>query len=171
MIANMPSYLDLSNRKPSFVPTVIPKSRLLVSDLDNTLFAPAATPTSSVQARPFLKTFIKYIMHPGSPYQVIRVVSSHPEAHADLLHHLQFAVWTFSGRSFGEAHLRRLGLSKYLFAGDEPILPNEKGLVAAFWGYEDSRISGLEAAKRTGPAVKDLDWVSFGASFGCVSCR
>ncbi|ORY70613.1 hypothetical protein BCR35DRAFT_166860 [Leucosporidium creatinivorum] len=140
VIANMPSYLDISNRKASFVPSVPPKSRLLVSDLDNTLFAPAATPTSSVQARPFLKTFIRYITHPGSPYQ--------------------FAVWTFSGRSFGEAHLRTLGLSKYLFADDNPVLPNEKGLVAAFWGYEDSRISGVEASQKKGPAVKDLDWVS-----------
>lgn len=76
LIGNMPSYLDIANRSPGVVTgSVRPKSRLLVSDLDNTLFAPAASADSAVQARTFMKTFIRYIMHPESPYSVSRVYS------------------------------------------------------------------------------------------------
>lgn len=85
-------------------------SKLLISDLDNTLFAPNGDGVIAVRSlshtraglvadqmddppqRPFLKTFIKYITHPESPYRL--------------------AIWTFSGRQWGAAHLRQVGMGK-----------------------------------------------------------
>lgn len=46
-------------------------------------------PCSSLQ-RPYLKTFLRYVMHPKSPYSL--------------------AIWTFSGRMYGIAHLRQVGM-------------------------------------------------------------
>ena len=40
--------------------------------------------------RPYLKTFLRYVMHPKSPYSL--------------------AIWTFSGRMYGIAHLRQVGM-------------------------------------------------------------
>ncbi|BGP17452.1 hypothetical protein JCM10213v2_005485 [Rhodosporidiobolus nylandii] len=113
---------------------VEPKSKLLISDLDNTLFGPSGP--DSVVARPYLKTFIQYIMHPDTPYNL--------------------ALWTFSGRLFGLAHLRSVGMGKYLFDSDSLDAPKLKKGLLAFWGYEDSGFlrNGLMAA---GKPLKDLD--------------
>ncbi|GAA5940245.1 hypothetical protein JCM1841_005028 [Sporobolomyces salmonicolor] len=112
---------------------VAPKSRLLVSDLDNTLFGPSG---DNVVARPYLKTFIKYIMHPQTPYAP--------------------ALWTFSGKMYGLAHLRQVGMGKYLFDSDSLDDPKKKPGLLAFWGFEDSGFlaNGVMAA---GKPLKDLD--------------
>ncbi|GAA5862131.1 hypothetical protein JCM1840_001653 [Sporobolomyces johnsonii] len=112
---------------------ISPKSRLLVSDLDNTLFGPSG---DDVVARPYLKTFIKYIMHPQTPFAL--------------------AIWTFSGRMYGLAHLRQVGMGKYLFDSDSLDDPKKKPGLLAFWGYEDSGFlaNGVMAA---GKPLKDLD--------------
>ncbi|GAA5999698.1 uncharacterized protein JCM10292_003704 [Rhodotorula paludigena] len=112
---------------------VKPKSKLLITDLDNTLFGPSG---DGVIARPYLKTFIKYIMHPDTPYQL--------------------AIWTFSGRMYGIAHLRQVGMGKYLFDSDDLTNPKFKLGLVACWGYEDS---GFETYGRmaSGKAVKDLE--------------
>ncbi|GAA5849044.1 hypothetical protein JCM8547_006422 [Rhodosporidiobolus lusitaniae] len=109
------------------------KSKLLVSDLDNTLFGPSG---DGVVARPYLKTFIKYIMHPTTAFNL--------------------AIWTFSGRQFGIAHLRQVGMGKYLFDSDSLDQPKFKPGLEALWGYEDSGFlrDGLMAA---GKPLKDLD--------------
>ncbi|BGO92443.1 hypothetical protein NBRC10512_000509 [Rhodotorula toruloides] len=115
---------------------VRPKTKLLVSDLDNTLFAPNG---DGVIARPYLKTFIKYITHPSSPYKL--------------------ALWTFSGRQWGTAHLRQVGMGKYLFdSTSEPVgeVPKLKEGVVAFWGYEDSGFTAF-GQMEAGKPLKDLD--------------
>ncbi|BGP71373.1 hypothetical protein NBRC10513v2_004742 [Rhodotorula toruloides] len=115
---------------------VRPKSKLLISDLDNTLFAPNG---DGVIARPYLKTFIKYITHPSSPYKL--------------------ALWTFSGRQWGTAHLRQVGMGKYLFdSTSEPVgeVPKLKEGVVAFWGYEDSGFTAY-GQMVAGKPLKDLD--------------
>ncbi|KAJ8293648.1 putative FCP1 y domain-containing protein [Rhodotorula toruloides] len=115
---------------------VRPKSKLLVSDLDNTLLAPNG---DGVIARPYLKTFIKYITHPSSPYKL--------------------ALWTFSGRQWGTAHLRQVGMGKYLFdSTSEPVgeVPKLKEGVVAFWGYEDSGFTAF-GQMEAGKPLKDLD--------------
>lgn len=88
--------------------------------------------------RPYLKTFIKYIMHPDTPYQL--------------------AIWTFSGRMYGIAHLRQVGMGKYLFDSNDLTNPKFKLGLVACWGYEDS---GFETYGRmaSGKAVKDLELV------------
>ncbi|BGP25580.1 hypothetical protein JCM10295v2_004508 [Rhodotorula toruloides] len=115
---------------------VKPKSKLLISDLDNTLFAPNG---DGVIARPYLRTFIKYVTHPSSPYKL--------------------ALWTFSGRQWGTAHLRQVGMGKYLFdSTSEPVgeVPKLKDGVVAFWGYEDSGFTAY-GQMEAGTPLKDLD--------------
>ncbi|BGP33114.1 hypothetical protein JCM10296v2_004903 [Rhodotorula toruloides] len=110
--------------------------KLLISDLDNTLFAPNG---DGVIARPYLKTFIKYITHPSSPYKL--------------------ALWTFSGRQWGTAHLRQVGMGKYLFdSTSEPVgeVPKLEEGVVAFWGYEDSGFTAY-GQMEAGKPLKDLD--------------
>lgn len=46
--------------------------------------------SARVLQRPYLKTFLRYVMHPKSPYSL--------------------AIWTFSGRMYGIAHLRQVGM-------------------------------------------------------------
>lgn len=55
-------------------------------------FRPYLTTLGPCSQRPYLKTFIKYITHPSSPYKL--------------------ALWTFSGRQWGTAHLRQVGMGK-----------------------------------------------------------
>ncbi|BGP49292.1 hypothetical protein JCM10450v2_005176 [Rhodotorula kratochvilovae] len=112
---------------------VKPKRPLLISDLDNTLFGPSG---DGVIARPYLRTFIRYVMHPDTPYNL--------------------AIWTFSGRMYGIAHLRQVGMGKYLFDSDDRLNPKKKPGLLAIWGYEDSGFlsNGRMAA---GKALKDLD--------------
>ncbi|GAA5890126.1 hypothetical protein JCM6882_009235 [Rhodosporidiobolus microsporus] len=110
-----------------------PKSKLLVSDLDNTLFGPSG---DGVVARPYLKTFIKYIMHPSTPYNL--------------------AIWTFSGRYYGIAHLRQVGMGKYLFDSDSLDSPKFKPGLLALWGYEDSGFTA-RGQMAAGAPLKDLD--------------
>ncbi|GAA6010781.1 hypothetical protein JCM10207_005839 [Rhodosporidiobolus poonsookiae] len=112
-----------------------PKSKLLVSDLDNTLFGPNPS-TDGVVARPYLKTFIKYIMHPSTPYNL--------------------AIWTFSGRCYGIAHLRQCGMGKYLFDSDSLDAPQLKPGLLALWGYEDSGFTAY-GQMAAGQPLKDLD--------------
>ncbi|GAA5832605.1 hypothetical protein JCM11251_001384 [Rhodosporidiobolus azoricus] len=109
------------------------KSKLLVSDLDNTLFGPSG---DGVVARPYLKTFIKYIMHPSTPYNL--------------------AIWTFSGRYYGIAHLRQVGMGKYLFDSDSLDSPKLKPGLLALWGYEDSGFTS-RGQMAAGAPLKDLD--------------
>ncbi|GAA5852420.1 hypothetical protein JCM3766R1_001883 [Sporobolomyces carnicolor] len=139
-----------------------PKSRLLVSDLDNTLFGPSG---DGVVARPYLKTFLRYIMHPDTPYAL--------------------AIWTFSGRRWGQAHLRQAGVGDLLFedaaASAEPrrrqdrrdssaaaseangLEPRLKEPLKVFWGYEDSGFlpspPHAYGSMASGPAVKDLELI------------
>ncbi|KAM0786550.1 hypothetical protein ACM66B_002007 [Microbotryomycetes sp. NB124-2] len=113
-----------------------PKSKLIVSDLDNTLFAPVRTTTELVKPRPFLKTFIQYVMHPDSPYCL--------------------AIWTFSGRMFGIQHLRSCGVGEYLFADNDASHPQLEPGCELLWGYEDSIISADDRL-RGHPRYKPLD--------------
>ncbi|GAA6036810.1 hypothetical protein JCM8097_003489 [Rhodosporidiobolus ruineniae] len=127
------SYLrDLDEPSHTLPAPPQPKARLLVSDLDNTLFGPSG---DGVVARPFLATFLKYIMHRDTPYNL--------------------AIWTFSGRQYGIAHLRQVGMGKYLFNSDS-LSPKFKPELLALWGYEDSGFlrNGQMAA---GQPLKDLD--------------
>ncbi|GAA5825212.1 hypothetical protein JCM3770_001832, partial [Rhodotorula araucariae] len=110
-----------------------PKSKLLITDLDNTLFGPAG---DGVIARPYLRTFIRYIMHPDTPYNL--------------------AIWTFSGRQYGIAHLRQVGMGKYLFDSDDRLSPKKKPGLLAIWGYEDSGFLG-NGQMAAGRPLKDLD--------------
>ncbi|GAA5872437.1 hypothetical protein JCM3774_004521 [Rhodotorula dairenensis] len=112
---------------------VKPKSKLIVCDLDNTLFGPSG---DGVVARPYLKTFLRYVMHPQSPYAL--------------------AIWTFSGRMYGIAHLRQVGMGKLLFASQDQLAPKKKPGLLAIWGYEDSGFR-KDGTMSGGPAVKDLD--------------
>ncbi|GAA5901988.1 hypothetical protein JCM8208_006656 [Rhodotorula glutinis] len=123
-----------------------PKSMLLVSDLDNTLFGPNG---DGVIARPYLRTFIRYIMHPDTPYSL--------------------AIWTFSGRMYGIAHLRQCGMGKYLFDSDDLKEPKFKPGLLAVWGYEDSGfLPHVYGKMASGKAVKDLDlmWSMLNATTG-----
>ncbi|GAA6008357.1 hypothetical protein JCM11491_004447 [Sporobolomyces phaffii] len=121
---------------------VAPKSRLLVSDLDNTLFGPSG---DGIVARPYLRTFIRYIMHPDSPYA--------------------FAIWTFSGRRWGQAHLRQAGVGDLLFQGEDRVIdqPTLKEPLKVLWGYEDSGFlpspPHAYGSMASGPAVKDLELI------------
>ncbi|KWU43720.1 hypothetical protein RHOSPDRAFT_34699 [Rhodotorula sp. JG-1b] len=119
---------------PSQVTTdpVEPKSKLLVCDLDNTLFGPSG---DGVVARPYLKTFLRYVMHPKSPYSL--------------------AIWTFSGRMYGIAHLRQVGMGSLLFDSDDKLAPRKKPGLLAVWGYEDSGFLP-NGTMPGGAAVKDL---------------
>ncbi|GAA5939906.1 uncharacterized protein JCM15063_004341 [Sporobolomyces koalae] len=118
---------------------VVPKSRLLVSDLDNTLFAPSGW---AILARPYLKTFIRYITHPETSYSL--------------------AIWTFSGRKWGQAHLRQAGVGKLLFEGEDVVVepPKLKDPLKVLWGYEDSGFlpspPNSYGSMASGRAVKDL---------------
>ncbi|GAA5961387.1 hypothetical protein JCM21900_006689 [Sporobolomyces salmonicolor] len=76
---------------------VAPKSRLLLSDLDNTLFGPSG---DNVVARLYLKIFIKYSMHPQTPFAL--------------------TLWTFSGKMYEEA-----GLLAFWGFEDSGFLANE----------------------------------------------
>ncbi|GAA5914584.1 uncharacterized protein JCM6883_004427 [Sporobolomyces salmoneus] len=119
-----------------------PKSRLLVSDLDNTLFGPSG---DGIVARPYLKTFIRYIMHPETPYNL--------------------AIWTFSGRRWGQAHLRQAGVGELLFEGPDRVVddPKLKEPLKVLWGYEDSGFLPSPphryGSMASGPAVKDLELI------------
>lgn len=142
------SYYDsLSVPSSTSTSRVQPKSRLLVSDLDNTLFGPSG---DGIVARPYLKTFIRYLMHPDTPYCL--------------------AIWTFSGRMWGQAHLRQAGVGELVFEGEDKVVENPKLRegVLAMWGYEDSGFlpSPPHAYGRmaSGPAVKDLELVSRASS-------
>ncbi|GAA5987249.1 hypothetical protein JCM10908_001878 [Rhodotorula pacifica] len=128
------SYLDeLAVRSHETSGPVKPKSKLLVSDLDNTLFGPSG---AGVVARPYLKTFLRYVMHPESPYS--------------------FAIWTFSGRMWGIAHLRQVGMGPLLFDSDDKLNPKKKSGLLAVWGYEDSGFLP-NGTMSGGPALKDLN--------------
>ncbi|KAK4046822.1 hypothetical protein OIV83_005818 [Microbotryomycetes sp. JL201] len=115
---------------------VVPKAKLIVTDLDNTLFAPARTTLELVKPRPFLRTFIEYVMHSESPYRL--------------------AIWTFSGRMFGIQHLRSCGVGDYLFADNDAMHPALQPGCELFWGFEDSMISA-EDRLRGHPRCKPLD--------------
>ncbi|GAA5959413.1 hypothetical protein JCM3765_006596 [Sporobolomyces pararoseus] len=128
---------------------VPPKSRLLVSDLDNTLFGPSG---DGIVARPYLKTFIRYIMHPETPYNL--------------------AIWTFSEESdlepshrWGQAHLRQAGVGQLLFEGEDRVVDNPKlkEPLKVLWGYEESGFlpspPHAYGTMASGPAVKDLDLI------------
>ncbi|GAA5984558.1 hypothetical protein JCM11641_006548 [Rhodosporidiobolus odoratus] len=138
MVLPRASYLKLVDQASvvSSVPAR-PKSKLLVSDLDNTLFGPSA-PGDGVVARPYLATFLQYIMHPTTPFNL--------------------AIWTFSGRMYGIAHLRQVGMGKYLFDSPDPLHPKMKPGLLDVWGFEDSGFlaNGVMAAGR---ALKDLDLI------------
>jgi len=150
-----PSYFDsLALPSSSSRSPVAPQSRLLISDLDNTLFGPSG---DGIVARPYLKTFIRYLMHPNTPFAL--------------------AIWTFSGRLWGQAHLRQAGVGELLFEGEDRVVENPKLRegVLAMWGYEDSGF--LPSPPHTygrmasGPACKDLELVSLFVSFFFPSYR
>ncbi|GAA5885861.1 hypothetical protein JCM16303_000088 [Sporobolomyces ruberrimus] len=121
---------------------VKPKSRLLVSDLDNTLFGPSG---DGIVSRPYLKTFLRYIMHPSTPYSL--------------------AIWTFSGRRWGQAHLRQAGVGELLFEGEDKVVdkPRLRDGFEVLWGYEDSGFLPCPPDRygtmASGPAVKDLELI------------
>ncbi|GAA6061145.1 hypothetical protein JCM10212_001745 [Sporobolomyces blumeae] len=118
--------------------SVEPKSRLLVSDLDNTLFGPSG---DGIVARPYLRTFIKYLQHPSTPYAL--------------------AIWTFSGKMWGQAHLRQAGVGDLLFEDDDVAHPELKGSLKVMWGFEQSGFLPSPpypyGSMASGYAVKDLE--------------
>lgn len=116
-------------------------------------------------------------MHPDTPYAL--------------------AIWTFSGRRWGQAHLRQAGVGDLLFedaaASAEPrrrqdrrdssaaaseangLEPRLKEPLKVFWGYEDSGFlpspPHAYGSMASGPAVKDLELVSLPFSRFPSSCN
>lgn len=109
------------------------KDRLIVCDLDETLWA--HLPDSKLRARPFLSTFLRYVLHPESPYAM--------------------AFWTFSGRAYGVAHMRAVNVGHLVFDDDKVLSPRLVPGCFAFWGYEDSGSDVYVV-----PAVKDLTHIT-----------
>lgn len=144
------SYLAAVSQPNQLLASAPRKSRLLVLDIDNTLLAPLDH-IGNVVARPYLKTFLGYVLDTSSPWNV--------------------AFWSFSGRGFGVAHLKSLGVGSLLFENSnvqQPLIfensnfdaPLLKPGVLAFWGYQDSGLTGAQMMQRVHPTVKDLDLVS-----------
>jgi hypothetical protein len=92
------------------------KDRLIICDLDETLWAHLGG--SKLRARPFLSTFLRYVLHPETPFAL--------------------AFWTFSGRAYGIAHMRAVNVGHLVFEDDKLITPRLVPGCFAFWGYEDS---------------------------------
>ncbi|KAI5480714.1 hypothetical protein MNV49_007641 [Pseudohyphozyma bogoriensis] len=114
-----------------------PKSKLLISDLDNTLYAPVVhVPSMAVIPRPYFVTFMDYILHPDCPYE--------------------FAVWTFASEVWGLKHMRFLKQDR-MFLDDNETQPLLADGVAAFWGLEQSGLTPAELNAGMSPGVKDLD--------------
>lgn len=155
------SYLQLLQQPSQTLSSAPPKSRLLVLDVDNTIlvrcvFAPGCLRRGrcsprvrefrldhlgNVTPRPYLRSFIRYIVHPVSPYLL--------------------ALWTFSGRAITVGRVHALGLADLLLEDNNPLEPLLKYGVVALWGYEDSGISKLQLASgvRVQLTVKDLNQV------------
>ena len=142
-----PSYIDQLAQASVKLPRAPYKSRLLVLDIDETLLAPLDH-QGNVQARPFLKTFLEAVLHKRSPWKL--------------------AFWTFSGRAFGIAHLKAVGVGDLLFKDADPEAPLLHPDVLAFWGYQDCGLTGTEMSEMVRPSVKDLDVVSLVYS-GCFA--
>lgn len=132
------SYLQLLQQPSQTLSSAPPKSRLLVLDVDNTILV-RLDHLGNVTPRPYLRSFIRYIVHPVSPYLL--------------------ALWTFSGRAITVGRVHALGLADLLLEDNNPLEPLLKYGVVALWGYEDSGISKLQLASgvRVQLTVKDLN--------------
>jgi hypothetical protein len=151
-----PAYLTSLEIPSQTVSIVAPKTHLLITDLDETLLHVLShCPEGGVKGRPYLHSFISYMLHPQSPFAL--------------------GVWTFAGRckkrlsirlicsdewcaGYGIAHLRSLGLGR-LFADGDLSAPHLSPSVLSFFGFEDSGLTEKQMDDGHRPHVKDLNLV------------